>query len=111
MMRSFFIFTFLFLAVGCNKNDQKDRSSAQYTYGVEGWETLGSQTLIMLDAGNPSALDQDIKLTIEVVNTRGKKFIKDTTIHFNSNEKEKDFQLLMDTEGEVEKVKVSAIDA
>lgn len=98
----------LIVLTACLKTANDNDSQAKYTYGVKSWETLGSQTLVMLDADNPSHMDQDIAFTIEVFNTNGKKFSKDTIIHFNREEQHKDFQLLIDTEGDVEKVKVKA---
>lgn len=108
MMRSLLILTISLFLLACDKSGSDAGSQAQYTYGVKSWETLGTQTLVLLDAGNPSHMDQDITFKVEVINTEGKKFSKDTTIHFSNNERAKDFQLLIDTEGEVDKVKVIA---
>ncbi|MEZ4923356.1 MAG: hypothetical protein R2780_09320 [Crocinitomicaceae bacterium] len=108
MLRSILIIVIAFGFFTCNKSQKDVNSQAKYTYGVQKWETLGSQTLVVMDAGNPSQLEQDIQFTVEVFNTDGKKFSKDTTIHFNKEERSKDFQLLIDTEGEVEKVKIEA---
>ena len=109
MHHLFSILLLSLILISCDKNDPTNNSQAQYTYGVKSWETLGSQTLVLLDAGNPSHMDQDITFKIEVINTEGKKFVKDTTIHLSHEEMTKDFQLLIDTEGEVEKVRVSAM--
>ena len=109
MIKTAYILLLVLILFSCSKRSSENIGSvAKYTYGVQSWETLGSQTLVLLDAGNPSSMDQDIKLTVEVFNSEGKKFTKDTTIHFNKEDRTKDFQLLIDTEGEVAKVKVSA---
>jgi hypothetical protein len=109
MTRLIYILFLSTLIISCSKNETPNNTMAEYTYGVKSWETLGSQTLVILDAENPSHITQDITFKVEVINTKGKRFIKDTTIHFNREESAKDFQLLIDTEGEVEKVKVSAL--
>src|SRR5690606_15033776 len=90
------IFIFITL-ISCTQKDEAPNSQAKFTYSIEKWETLGSQTLVILDAGNPSALDQKLNLIVEVTNTRGEVFSKDTTITFTKSEQHKNFQLIVDT--------------
>lgn len=96
----------------CNASNSSEdkKSQAKYTYSLNGWENLGSQTLVLIDASNPSKLEQDIKFKIEVFNKAGERFTKDTTIHFKKKDKKIDFQLLVETSGEIEKVEVIAFD-
>lgn len=65
----------------------------------------------MLDAENPSSMNQEITFKVEVVNTNGRVFTKDTTIQFEKDERQKNFQLIVDTEGEIKGVNVSTIEA
>ena len=89
----------------CAEITASDNSQAKYSYSVQSWENVCSQTLVNLGAQNSSHLDQSLSFTIEVINKEGKKFTKDTAIHFSKDENEKNFQLVLDTNGEIEKVK------
>ncbi|UKN02650.1 hypothetical protein K6119_03875 [Paracrocinitomix mangrovi] len=102
----------LFIAVtfiSCSEKQNEDISQAQYTYQLKGWESLGKQTLVIMDAQNTSSMDQEITFQVEVINTDGKVFTKDTTIQFEQTEKSKDFQLVVDTEGEISEVKITSL--
>ncbi len=107
-----FILSVFLIFVSCHSEDfsEDEKSQAKYTYSLNGWENLGSQTLVLIDASNPSKLEQDIKFKIEVINKAGERFTKDTTIHFKKKDKKIDFQLLVETSGEIEKVVVKAFD-
>ena len=110
MKKSLLILTFCILIFGCQDTEASNQSQAKYTYSINGWENLGSQTLVLIDASNPSKLDQNINFTISVINKEGKRFNKDTTVHFNKSDKQIDFQLLVETEGEIDKVEITAKD-
>ncbi|MBD3636761.1 MAG: hypothetical protein HUJ25_05410 [Crocinitomicaceae bacterium] len=109
MTRALLIFITGITFLACARNLKETDSQAKYTFSVKGWESLGTQTLVILDATNPSAMDQQITFTVNVINTDGQKFSKDTTIKFARDESQKNFQLIVDTEGEIEDVIVSAI--
>ena len=108
MTRLLLIALFGTLIFSCTREDEQPTYHAKYTYSVEAWESLGSQTLVILEANNSSALDQQITFKVEVINSKGKVFSKDTTIKFNKTDRQKNFQLLIDTEGEIEEVKVTS---
>ncbi|MEO9531486.1 MAG: hypothetical protein ABJG68_14375 [Crocinitomicaceae bacterium] len=95
------------LLSSCEEISTTDGSIAKYTYSIDSWENLGGQTIVVLDAGNPSSLDQELSFSVEAVNKSGERFIKDTSIHFSKTEKSKNFELILDTESEIEKVEVS----
>ena len=106
-MTRFLIISLAILAIlACSRIEDNPVTQAEYTYNVEGWESLGSQTLVLLEASNPSSLNQEIKLKVDVINTEGKVFSKDTSVDFSKEESHKDFQLMVDTEGEIQDVKV-----
>lgn len=108
-MKKFIPILLLFISfTSCEEAELNDNSQAKYTFSVNSWESLGSQTLVLIDASNPSKMDQDINFTISVINKDGKRFVKDTTVHFSKSEKKLDFELLVDTEGEIETVEVIA---
>ena len=110
MTRLLFILLTCSLAIACNRDTESPNSQAKYTYSIEGWETLGSQTLVMLEANNSSSINQKIRFKVDVINTEGKVFTKDTTIDFTKAERQKEFQLLVDTEGEVKDVQVTTFE-
>ena len=93
----------------CQEPNSVNQSQAKYTYSLNGWESLGTQTLVLVDASNPSQIDQNINFTISVINKEGKRFTKDTTVHFSKSDKKIDFELLVETEGEIDTVEVKAI--
>lgn len=109
MLRSLLILITGLTIVSCASEMEEPSTQAEYTYTVKGWESLGSQTLVLLQAGNPSSLEQEIRLQVEVINTEGKVFSKDTAISLRKTENQKDFQLMVDTEGQIEDVKVYSI--
>lgn len=102
------IFSFCFILFSCQESTVTNQSQAKYSYSLNGWENLGSQTLVLIDASNPSKLDQELNFTISVINKDGKRFTKDTTVHFTKTDKKIDFQLLVETEGEIETVEITA---
>lgn len=107
MKRLFIYSIFLLVLSSCAEIVGSDNSQAKYSYSVQSWENVGSQTLVNLGAQNPSHLDQNLSFTVEAINKEGKKFTKDTAIHFSEDENEKNFQLVLDTNGEIEKVKAT----
>ena len=86
--------------------EQGGDSHSEYTFEVDGWENLGKQTLVKMNSTNPAAMNQDILFTVDVINTSGEHFIKDTSVHFDEKDQKKSFQLVLYTEGEIEKVKL-----
>ena len=96
--------------LGCAEKFEQPNPTVDYTYSIQTWESLGSQTLVVLDAENSSSLTQEITFKVEVVNTNGRVFTKDTTIQFEKDERQKNFQLIVDTEGEIKGVNVSTVE-
>jgi hypothetical protein len=109
MLRFFLILTLSVLLFACTREDEQPSYQAKFTYNLEGWESLGKQTLVILDAVNASKTNQEITFKIDVINTSGTVFSKDTTVKFDKSESVKSFQLMIETEGEVREVKVSAL--
>ena len=108
MTRLLYILFALSVVFACTREFEYPQTQAKYTYSIEGWESLGTQTLVLLEADNASSLDQSIHFKVDVINTEGKVFSKDTMVDFKKSERHKDFQLMVDTEGEIKDVKVSA---
>ena len=94
--------------MSCTSKEEQPIYQAEYTYSLEGWESLGTQTLVLIEANNASSLDQKITFEVDVINADGKVFRKDTTIEFDKTEREKKFQLMIETEGEIKDVKVTS---
>ena len=99
---------FLLTLTSCSEIPTNENSHAKYTYAVQSGENVGSQTLLNLGAKNSLHLEQSLNFTVEVINKAGEKFTKDTSIHFSKDENEKNFQLVLDTDGEIEKVEAIA---
>lgn len=99
-----------FSVISCTEENINKSSQAKFTYSIEGWESLGSQTLVMMDAKNPSHLNQEIVFVIEVINEDGQIFSKDTTIKFTQSENDKRFELLIETQGIIKDVKISSVE-
>ena len=98
----------VFLMISCEEKEVNTGSQAKYTLGIDHWENLGGQTLVSIHVNNPPKMMQDISIKVEAINKEKKSFTKDTMVHFDKNEAEKSFQLIVDTEGEIEDVKLAA---
>lgn len=109
MTRLLLISFFGLLILSCTREDEQPSYQAKYTYNVEGWESLGSQTLVLVEANNSSKLEQEITFKVDVINAEGKVYSKDTTIEFDKSDRQKNFQLIVDTEGEIKEVKVTSL--
>ena len=96
------------LLFSCSPSEETSNSQAKYTYGIDNWENLGKQTFVSIHVNNPPKMMQDISIKVEATNKSQESFTKDTMVHFDKDESSKNFQLIVDTEGEIEDVKLIA---
>ncbi len=99
------------MLASCTPAEDTSNSQAKYTYGIDSWENLGKQTFVSIHVSNPPKMMQDISIKVEATNKSQESFTKDTMVHFDKDESDKTFQLIVDTEGEIEDVKLIAAEA
>ncbi|MEX1001719.1 MAG: hypothetical protein WDZ35_06355 [Crocinitomicaceae bacterium] len=95
------------LLFSCSEKASSPSVVNQITYSIEDWESLGSQTLVVITAENLSASKQDITFRVEAKNSQGVNFITDSTVCFQKNQAQKELKFLLETSGEIKDVFIS----